>query len=229
MCTLVSVNAVADAPPLAGVTTALLWRPVAAHWRGGEGGTAGAVLAATLSALDAPGFRLATPSPSPADIAALTRAGTALNEAVRQRYIRGPGAGAITAAAGGVATAARRLGDRQPRGANEPVLCVGKRDRLVKLRLDPRLHKAMRDAAALNGMSLGAWVRDSVAAVVDEHQARRPTDETRDARAVAGRIAGLLVQAGDVAADRAEADAVAAADEALADAAARLSRWGSRR
>lgn len=229
MCTLVSVETVADAPSLPGVTTAKLWRPVAAHWRGGEGGTAGAVLAATLIALDAPGFRAAIPSPSVAEVDALARAGSALNEAVRQRYVRGSGAGSITAAAGGVAAAARRLGERQPRGAKEPVLCVGKRDRLVKLRLDPRLYGTMRDAARLNGMAFGAWVRDSAAAVVDEHQARRPTEETRAARTVAGRIAGLLVQAGDVAADRSEIEAVAAADDALAVAAARLSRWGSRR
>lgn len=229
VCTLVSVKPGADSPPLTGRTTALLWRPVADHWRGGDGGTAGAVLDATLAALDAPGFRWAIPSPSPAELDALTRAGTALNEAVRQRYIQGPEAGAITAAACGVAAAARRLGESQPRGAKEPVLCVGKRDRLVFLRLDPRLHGAMRDAARLNGMGLGAWVRDSVAAAVNEHQARRPTKETRDVRTIAGRIAGLLVQAGDVAADRAEATAVVAAEDALAAAAARLSRWGSRR
>lgn len=229
VCTLISVEAVADSPPLTGRTTALVWGPVAAHWRGGEGGTAGAVLAAALAALDAPGFRRPIPSPLPAEVAALARAGTALNEAVRQRYMRGPAAGSVTAAAGKVAAAAARLGHDQPRGAKEPVLCMGKRDRLVFLRLDPRLHAAMRDAARLNGMGFGAWVRDSVAAAVEEHQARRPTGETGEARTVAGRIAGLLVQAGDVAADPAEAAAVAAADDALAAAAARLSRWGSRR
>jgi hypothetical protein len=229
VCTLVSVDKVADSPPLTGRTTALVWGPVATHWRSGEGGTAGAVLAAVLRALDAPDFRGPIPTPSRVEVDALARSGTVLNEAVRQRYVRGEGAGPIEVAAARVAAAAQRLGDGQPVGVESPVLCVGKRDRLVFLRLDPRLHAAVRDAAKVNGMSLGAWVRDSVAAVVNEHQARRPTDETRDARAVAGRIAGLLVQAGDVAADRAEADAVAAADEALADAAARLSRWGSRR
>lgn len=229
VCTLVSVDTVVKSPPLAATTTALVWRPVAAHWRGGEGGTAGAVLGAALAALDTPGFRQPTPSPSAAEVAALARAGSALNEAVRQRYMRGPAAGSIAAAASSVAAAARRLGEHQPPGAREPVLCVGKRDRLVKLRVDPRLHAAMRDAGRLNGMGLGAWVRDSVAAAVDEHQARRPTVETGEARTVAGRIAGLLVQAGDVAADRAEAAAVAAADDALAVAVARLSRWGSRR
>lgn len=227
--TLISVETVADSPPLTGRTTALVWRPVADHWRGGEGGTAGAVLDAALTALDAPGFRRPIPSPSAAEVAALARAGSVLNEAVRQRYMRGPGAGSITGAAGTVAVSAERLGHSQPRGAREPVLCAGKRDRLVFLRLDSRLHAAMRDAARLNGMGFGAWVRDGVAAAVDEHQARRPTEETREARTVAGRIAGLLVQAGDVAADRAEAAAVVAADDALAAAAARLSRWGSRR
>lgn len=229
VCTLISVEIAAESPPLTGRTTALLWRPLADHWRGGEGGTAGAVLAAALAALDAPGFRWPIPSPSPAEVAALTRAGSALNEAVRQRYMRGPAAGSITVAAGKVAAAAERLGRHQPRGAREPVLCVGKRDRLVFLRLDPRLHAAMRDAARLNGMGIGAWMRDSAAAVVDEHQARRPTEETGEARTVAGRIAGLLVQAGDIAADRGEAAAVTAADDALAVAVARLSRWGSRR
>ena len=219
----------AVSPPLTARTTALVWRPVAAHWRAGEGGTAGAVLAAALAALDAPGYRLPIPSPTRAEVDALARAGLALNEAVRQRYMRGQGAGSIAAAAGKVAAAAERLGSAQPRGAREPVLCVGKRDRLVFLRLDPRLHAAMWDAARINGMGFGAWVRDGVAAAVDEHQARRPTEETRETRTVAGRIAGLLVQAGDVAADRTEDAAVAAAEDALSDAVGRLSRWGSRR
>lgn len=218
-----------ESAPLTGCPTVKLWQPVAAHWRGGEGGTAGAVLVAALAALDAPGFRLPIPAPKRAEVDSLARAGSALNDAVRQRYTRGPEAGAITAAAAGVGAAARRLGEGQPRGAREPVLCTGKRDRVVKLRLDPRLYAAMRDAAGLYGTGFGEWMRDGVAATVNEHQARRPAEETRDARTVAGRIAGLLVQAGDVAADRAEAAAVAAADEALADAAARLSRWGSRR
>ncbi len=229
MCTLVSVETAADSPPLAGRTTALLWRPVAAHWRGGEGGTAGAVLAAALAALDAPGFRCPLPSPSQTEVDALARAGTVLNDAVRQRYVRGAEGGAIEAAAVRVAAAAQRLGRDQAVGAGRPVLCVGKRDRLVFLRLDPRLHGAMHDAARLHGMGFGAWVRDGVAASVGEHQARRPSAQTRDARTVAGRVTGLLVQAGDVAADRSESEAIAAADDALSAAAGRLSRWGSRR
>ncbi len=229
MCTLDRVDTVTASPPLAGRTTALLWRPAADHWRGADGGTAGAVLAAVLGALDAPGYRCAIPAPAAAEVEALAAAGTALNEAVRWRYVRGQEAGNIGAVAAGVADAARRLGAGQPGGAARAALCVGKRDRLVFLRLDPRLHAAARDAAAVNGMSLGGWVRDSVAAAVDEHQARRPVAETRDGRTVAGRIAGLLVQAADVAIDRAEVEAVEAADDALAAAAARLSRWGSRR
>ena len=223
------MDTVTVSPPLAGRTTALLWRPVADHWRAGEGGTAGAVLAAVLGALDSPGYRCAIPAPAAAEVEALTAAGAALNKAVRWRYVRGAEAGSIDAAASAVAAAARRLGAGQPASAARAVLCVGKRDRLVFLRLDPRLHVAAREAAAVNGMSLGGWVRDSVAAEVGEHQARRPAEETHAARAAAGRIAGLLVQAADVAVDRGEVEAVAAADDALAAAVARLSRWGSRR
>ena len=223
------MDTVTASPPVTGRTTALLWRPAADHWRAGDGGTAGAVLAAVLGALDAPGYRCAIPAPAAAEVEELAAAGTALNEAVRWRYVRGQEAGSISAAAADVATAARGLGSGQLRGAARAVLCVGKRDRLVFLRLDPRLHAAMRDAAAVNQMSLGGWVRDAVAAAVGEHQARRPAEATRDGRTVAGRIAGLLVQAGDVAADRAEIEAVEAAEDALAAAGDRLGRWGSRR
>ncbi|MCH9728191.1 MAG: hypothetical protein K0U84_00640 [Actinomycetia bacterium] len=219
----------AEPLPLSGRTTVLLWRPVAERWRAGEGGTAGAVLAAALAALDAPGYRCAIPAPAAGEVDALAAAGAALNVAVRQRYVRGQGAGAIGAAAAGVAAAARLVGDGQPEGASRAVLCVGERDRLVFLRFDPRLHAAIAEAAAVNGMGLGAWVRDAVAGSLAEHQARRPAVETRDGRTVAGRIAGLLVQAGDVAADRAETEAVEAAEDVLAATVARLSRWGSRR
>ena len=99
---------------------------------------------------------------------------------------------------------------------------------MVKVSLDRRLHAAMLDAAAANRMRFGGWVRDSLAASLGEHQARRPSAETRDARAGIGRAAGLVVQAADVAADD-EAAAVAAADAALAAAAARLLNAGSRR
>ncbi len=187
------------------------------------------MLAAGLAALDGPGYRCAIPAPAGAEVYALAAAGTALNEAVRQRYVRGQEAGDIGASAAAVATAARGLGAGQPVGGGRAVLCVGPRDRLVFLRLDPRLHAVMLDAAAVNGMSLGAWLRDGVAAVVGEHRARRPAAETRDGRTVAGRIAGLLVQAVEVAVGRAEVEAVAAAEDALAAAVERLSGWGSRR
>lgn len=229
VCTLISVLTAAESSPLTGRTTALLWSPAATHWRGRDGGTAGAVLDTAVRALSGPGWRWPIPSPSRAEVEALSRAGSALNSAVRQRYVRGQDAGAITAAADDVAAAARALGAGQSSGVEHPVLCVGKRNRLVHLRMHPRLHAAMREAAAANGMGFGAWVRDGVAAALGEHQARRPTAETRDGRAVAGRVAGLLVQAAAVAGDAAEAHAAAAADAALADAAARLVRWGSRR
>ncbi|WP_260973503.1 hypothetical protein [Mycolicibacterium llatzerense] len=223
------MESVADVLPLTGRTTALLWGPAAAHWRGTEGGTAGAVLAAALAALESPGYRWPIPAPEAAEVGELVRAGSALNDAVRQRYVRGANAGAVAAASAAVTSAARALGAAQPQGAATVALCVGKRDRLVHLRLDPRLHAAMRAAAAANGMGFGAWVRDAVAAAVHEHQPRRPAEETRTARAVCGRIAGLLVQAADVAASGSEVAAIGAAEDAVAAASARLSRWGSRR
>lgn len=207
----------------------LLWAPAAAYWRGREGGTAGAVLDAALRALSAQGYRWPLPAPSGAQVAALAKAGSALNAAVRERYVRGVEAGPIAAAAADVAAAARKLGGDHVPPASAAALCSGNCDRLVHLRMDPRLHDAMQAAARTNGMALGAWVRDSVAAALGEHQARRPAVETRDGRVAAGRIAGLLVQAADVAADAAERAAVAAADAAVAEAAQRLSGWGSRR
>lgn len=228
VCTLISVKTAADSSSLTGRTTALLWQPLAGHWRGGEGGTAGAVLAAALAALDEQSFRRPIPSPLRDEVEALAGAGSALNDAVRQRYVHGPGAGAIVAAAHSVSAAAGRLGVGQPQGT-DLALCRGKCDRVVFLRLDPRLQAAMHDAARFNGMSFGAWIRDGVAAMVGEHQARRASQETRDGRAVAGRVAGLLVQAAVVVEDGAEAEAVAGAEDGLAGAVARLSRWGSRR
>lgn len=227
VCTLSGVSDVAVLTP-AVQTTVLVWSSAADHWRRQEGGTSGAVLAAAASALDAPGYRLPSPAPRSVDVAALTQAGTLLNEAVRQRYIEGERAGAIGAAASAVAAAARSVGAGQS-GASRAVLCCGPCNRLVKLRLDSRLREAMHAAAAANGMSFGAWVRDSVAATLGEHQARRPAPETRAARTVAGRVTGLLVQAAAVAADTAELEAVQLAEDELAAAAGRLAGWGSRR
>ena len=213
--------------PLSGRTTVLLWRPLADHWRGGEGGTAGAVLAAGRLALESPGYRLAIPRPQAGALAALSAAGSALNAAVRQRYARAD-AGALAAAAAGVAAAAAGLTAEQ--GAAAGVRwCVGPRDRLVHLRCDARLHAAMLAAAEANGMGLGAWLRDAAAASAGEHQARRPDEATRTARGVCGRVTGLLVQAAAVAADAGETEAMAAAEEALAGAAMVLAGWGSRR
>lgn len=215
--------------PLSGRTTVLVWRPVAECWRGGEGGTAGAVLAAVAAALAGPGYRAVIPSPEPDEVEGLARAGDVLNEAVRQRYARGGGAGAVAAAAAGVERAARAVGAGVVSRPGERVLCVGRCDRLVHVRVDPRLHAVWREAAAVHGMSLGAWVRDAVAASVGEHQARRPAVETRHGRTVAGRVAGLLAQAAAVAADAGESAAVGAAEDAAAAAVERMSRWGSRR
>ena len=91
------------------------------------------------------------------------------------------------------------------------------------------LGAAMLAAAAANGMGLGAWLRDAVAASVGEHQARRPDEATRTARGVCGRVTGLLVQAGAVAAGARESAAVGAAEDAVAGVAAALAVWGSRR
>lgn len=228
VCTLSGVSDAAVLTPAAVQTTALLWSAAADHLRRHEGGASSAVLAAATAALDVPGYRLRSPAPRSADVAALTQAGTLLNEAVRQRYIDGAQAGAIGAAAGAVAAAARGVGAGQS-GASRAVLCCGPCNRLVKLRMDSRLREAMHAAAAANGMSFGAWVRDSVAATLGEHQARRPAAETRAARTVAGRVTGLLVQAAAVAADTAELAAVQLAEDELAAAAGRLAGWGSRR
>lgn len=206
----------------------LLWRPAAAHWRGAPGGTAGAVLAAGLAALDAPGYRYAIPAPAAVEVEALAVAGTALNEALRVRYMRGERAGAITAASSSVAACAARLGAGQQPGPAVAALCVGSRDRLVYLRLDPRLHAAMSDAAALNGMGLGAWLRDGIAAELGEHSARRAGPQTREARRVARRIAGLLAQAENVATDRAERNAVEAAKAAVEMGRVHMEGWGAR-
>lgn len=205
----------------------LLWRPVADHLRGGEDGTAGAVLAAARVALESPGYRREIPRPGTDALAALTGAGVALNSAVRQRYARAD-AGAIAEAAERVAAAAAAVAEGQPEAG--PVRwCLGPRDRLVHLRCDRRLHAAMLAAAEANGMGLGAWLRDGVAGSVGEHQARRPDEATRTARGVCGRVTGLLVQAGAVAAGARESAAVAAAEDAVAGVAAALAGWGSRR
>lgn len=206
----------------------LLWRPVADHWRGADGGTAGAVLAAAHDALAGAGYRPGIPAPSDAEVAALTRAGNALNIAVRERYMRGGETGSVATAAAAVLGAAQALG-RGWSAARPAQLCTGPRDRLVHLRCDPLVHAAMVAAAEANALTLGAWVRDACAAAVGEHQARRPAAGTRTARSLCGRITGLLVQAADVAADRGESAAVVAAEDAIAGAVERMASWGSRR
>lgn len=226
--TLHNVSA-ADQASFTGRTTALLWRPAAARLRGAAGGTGRAVVDAVVPALIAPGYRQPIPAPKRGDVETLVRAGNALNTAVKQRYVRGAQGGAIAAAAVDVAAAARRITAGTDGRTKATVFCVGKRDRLVWLSVDPTVHAAMAAAAAANDMSLGEWIRDGVAADVGEHQARRAASETHEARAAAGRIAGLLAQAGAVATGSAELQAIGSADDELAAAAEQLNKCGSRR
>lgn len=209
-------------------TTVRVWAPAAAHFRGAPSGASGAAVESAVRALGAPGYRWPIPGPNRVEVDALSAAGSALNTAVRTRYVRGGSAGAIGPAARALAQAAEDLAATVALAPRGPAVCVGGLRGLVKVRLDRRLHLAMLDAAASNRMRFGGWVRDSLAASLGEHQARRPSAETRDARAGIGRAAGLVVQAGDVAAGD-EVAAVAAADAALAAASARLLTWGSRR
>lgn len=130
------------------------------------------MLGAARVALESPGYRWAIPRPQADALGALSAAGAALNTAVRQRYARGD-AGAVAAAADAVAGAAVTLAAGCPPAAGVVRWCVGPRDLLVHLRCDPRLHAAMRAAAAANGMGLGAWLRDAAAGSVGEHAARR--------------------------------------------------------
>lgn len=224
------LRAMETAPTVHGVvtTTVRVWAPAVAHLRGAPSGASGAAVEAAVRALGARGYRWPIPGPSRSEVDALAAAGTALNTAVRTRYVRGGSAGAIGPAALALAQAAEDLAVTVAHPVSGPGVCVGGLRSMVKVSLDRRLHAAMLDAAAANRMRFGGWVRDSLAAALGEHQARRPSTETRDARAGIGRAAGLVVQAGDVAADD-EVAAVAAADAALAAAAARLLNAGSRR
>lgn len=207
-------------------TTVLLWRPVAAEWSGRAGGAGAAVLAAARAALCSPGHRAPLPAPDPAAVAAVDEAGRRLNAALRDRYARGEGAGDIAAAAMAVRAAAGALGG--PMEGRPAVLCVGRADRLVKLRCGAALREAMGEAAALWSMSLGGWVRDAVAAAAGEHSARTPSAVTVAGRqALGGRLVGLLVQAEIVAATAGEAAAVRLAGDAVAAAAERLRGGGA--
>lgn len=209
-------------------TTVRVWAPAAAHLRGAPSGASGAAVEAAVRALGAQGYRWPIPGPSRGEVDALAAAGTALNTAVRTRYVRGGSAGAIGAASAALAQAAEDLAAAVAHAPSGPGVCVGGLRSMVKVSLDRRLHAAMLDAAGTNRMRFGGWVRDSLAASLGDHQARRPSTETRDARAGIGRAAGLVVQASDVATGD-ELEAVAAADAALAAAAARLLNAGSRR
>lgn len=218
------------APTVHGVvtTTVRVWAPAAAHLRNAPSGASGAAVEAAVRALGAQGYRWPIPGPSRSEVDALTAAGTALNTAVRTRYVRGGSAGAIGPAAAALTQAAAALAASMAYATGGPGVCVGGLRSMVKVSLDRRLHAAMLDAAGANRMRFGGWVRDSLAASLGEHQARRPSTETRDARAGIGRAAGLVVQAGEVAVGD-EVAAIEAADAALAAAAARLLNAGSRR
>ena len=87
--------------------------------------------------------------------------------------------------------------------------------------------EAIGRAAGLHQMSVGGWVRDAVAAAVNEHQARTPGAVTAAARtALGGRLVGLLIQAEAVAATPGERAAVRLAEDAVSAAAARLTAGG---
>lgn len=206
-------------------TTLLVWAPLAAHLRQcRDDGAAGAAVEVAVRALGAPDYRWPIPAADAAAVRALDTAGRSLNEALRVRYARGAEAGAVAAALGAVEVAAGGLVPAV--AAPAPlVLCRGPVSDLVKIRVDARLYGAMRTAAGAHGMSFGGWVRDGLAAMVGEHQARRPAAGV-DAWTAVGRATALVVQAAVAAVDRGERAAAAGAESALVGARDRLRGCG---
>ncbi len=209
-------------------TTVRVWSGIPDHWRSAEGGTAGAVLAVARRALDAEGYRARLMTPDGGQVVALVAAGQALNDAVRVRYARGDDAGDVGSAAARVRSAAISLGAGMAPPASVR-LCVGRLSGVVKVRADAGLWAAVRSAAALNGMSVGAWIRDGIAAELGEDQARRPAASTVDARRQIARAAALIAQAELIADGDDEAAVIAAAGAALDGARRRLRGCGAYR
>lgn len=206
-------------------TTLRVWPPLASHLRRCRSdGASGAAVEAAVRALGAPDHRWPIPAADPAAVRRLDAAGRALNEALRARYARGDDAGPLAGALDVVQAAAAGLVS-QVRAPRPLELCEGGLTAVVKFRADARLYGAMQTAAGAHGMSFGGWVRDGLAAMVGEHQARRPAAGV-DAWTAVGRATALVVQASVAAVDRGEHAAAAEAEAALVGARDRLRGCG---
>ncbi|WP_264062360.1 hypothetical protein, partial [Mycolicibacterium hippocampi] len=162
------------------------------------------MLSTAIAALEGPDGRAPIPVADDAAVAALNQAGRLLNAALRARYERGGGAGAIGLCAQRVAAAARELRAGLPE-PNVVEVCRGPLTGLVKLRAEARLMRLMRAAGRTHSMSFGAWVRDGVAAGFGEHQVRAPAPSTFAALVAVRRAVALVVQAEQITATAVEA------------------------
>jgi hypothetical protein len=210
-----------------------VWLPPAGHAAlaaaAGVEGVSLAVLArrAAVAAVEAAGGRVVMAAPSADAVEELRAAGHALNRllpaasAASSAAARAAIAEHIAAALDRIIAAATRVRIRTPAGARGAIpLCADRGGwRLVRVTADPHSVSVWSAAAAAAGFrSVANWVRDALAGAHGLDLPRPPAPATIDARAVAGRVLGLVAQtetavagwpAGGVLDDRIEAVAAA--------------------
>ena len=187
-----------------------VWLPAAAHaalvTAAAAEGVSVAVLArraAAAAAVEAAGGRVGLPAPPAAAVEELRAAGYGLNRllpaasAASSAAARAAIAEHIAAALDRIIAAATRVRIRAPAGAAGAIpICADRGGwRLVRVTADPSSVAVWSAAAAASGFgSVANWVRDALAGVHGLDVARPPAPATIEARAVAGRVLGLVAQ-----------------------------------
>ena len=195
-----------------------VWLPAAAHAALGAAAAAEGVSVAVLArraaaaavAVAAAGGRVGMAAPPAAAVEELRAAGYGLNRllpaasAASSAAARAAIAEHIAAALDRIIAAATRVRIRAPAGAAGAIpICADRGGwRLVRVTADPSSVAVWSAAAAASGFgSVANWVRDALAGVHGLDVARPPAPATIEARAVAGRVLGLVAQAETAAAD----------------------------
>jgi hypothetical protein len=204
---------------------------------------AGVVRRAGVAALSAPRLRLGLVVPDSVSVDELRRAGYALNDQVAARW-QDRAHGDLSTVLGRVETAARgvraqrahvdapKVRVRVPSGGwDTPMESTRRkgepwRGTIVKVTLPADERAAFGEAARECGMSLGAWLRDGLAAWSGDDVRRVASAELYSARRVVRACTGLVAQAEALAYSEGDRSASGDAADALAGALDRLS-WGS--
>ncbi len=205
---------------------------------------AGVVRRAGVAALSAPRLRLGLVVPDTASVDTLRRAGYALNDQVAARWQDRAAHGDLAKALGRVEISARRVRAQRARieapkvpvrvpsgGWDTPMESTRRkgepwRGTIVKVTLPVDERAAFGEAARECGMSLGAWLRDGLAAWSGDDVRRVASAELFTARRVIRACAALVTQAEVLAYSDHDRCVAGDAAEALGAALDRLA-WGA--